>query len=304
VLLERVALWRAGQGTNKTLPALDPDLVAALRHTLADAARDHAFAAEALSLPSEATLADEMAVVDVEAIHAVRDDARAAIAAALATALGETYRELAEPGPYRTDGESIGRRALRNVCLAYLAAGNPGGGARLAKAQFDAQQNMTDVLAALAVLTEIDGPERIGSLDAFYARWNDDPLVIDKWFALQARSSLPGTIAAVRDLTRHPAFTRANPNRLRALVGTFSQANQLHFHHASGAGYEFLADEVLILDPDNPQVAARMVQALGQWRRFDPARQALMKAQLQRIHDQPGLSTNTFEMVSKSLAEG
>ena len=304
VLLERVALWRAGQGTNKTLPALHPDLVAALRHTLADAARDHAFAAEALSLPSEATLADEMAVVDVEAIHAVRDDARAAIAAALATALGETYRELAEPGPYRTDGESIGRRALRNVCLAYLAAGNPGGGARLAKAQFDAQQNMTDVLAALAVLTEIDGPERIGSLDAFYARWNDDPLVIDKWFALQARSSLPGTIAAVRDLTRHPAFTRANPNRLRALVGTFSQANQLHFHHASGAGYEFLADEVLILDPDNPQVAARMVQALGQWRRFDPARQALMKAQLQRIHDQPGLSTNTFEMVSKSLAEG
>lgn len=299
VLLERVALWRAG----KTLPPLDPDLISALRHTLADAARDPAFAAEALLLPSEATLADEMAVVDVEAIHAVREEARAAIAGALATALGETYRTLSDPGPYKTDGEAIGRRALRNACLGYLAAGNPQGGARLAKVQFDAQQNMTDVLAALAVLSDIVCPERQAALEAFYQRWQDDPLVVDKWFALQARSSSPKTIDAVRALTRHPAFTRSNPNRLRALVGTFSLGNQLHFHDASGAGYAFLADEVLTLDPDNPQVAARMVQALGQWRRFDPARQALMKAQLQRIHDRPGLSTNTFEMVSKSLAE-
>jgi aminopeptidase N len=299
VLLERVALWRSG----KTLPPLDDDLVAALRHTLADAARDPAFAAEALTLPSEATLADEMAIVDVEAIHAVRDEARAAIAAAMATTLGETYRNLTDVGPYKIDGVSIGRRALRNVCLAYLAAGNPDGGARLAKAQFDAQQNMTDVLAALSVLTDIDSTERRAALTDFYQRWQDDPLVVDKWFALQARSSLPGTTAAVRALTRHSAFTRANPNRLRALVGTFSQANQLHFHDAAGAGYQFLADEVLTLDPDNPQVAARMVQALGQWRRFDPACQALMKAQLQRIHDRPGLSTNTFEIVSKSLAE-
>ena len=302
VLLDRIALWRAGQGAGTDLPPLDADLIAAMRHTLSDAARDPAFAAEALALPSEATLADEMAVVDVEAIHAVREEARAASAAALASPLGETYRELGDPGPYQTDGESIGRRALRNVCLTYLAAGNPGGGARLAKLQFDAQQNMTDVLAALAVLTEIDSPERIAALDAFYRRWENDPLVIDKWFGLQARSSLPGTIAAVRELTRHPAFTRANPNRLRALVGTFSQANQLHFHDASGAGYAFLADEVLTLDPDNPQVAARMVQALGNWRRFDLTRQALMKTQLQRIHDRKGLSTNTFEMVSKSLA--
>jgi aminopeptidase N len=299
VLLERVAAWRSGQ----TPSPLDADLVAALRHTLADSGRDPAFAAEALLLPSEATLADEMTVVDVEAIHAVREAARAAIAAAMATALGETYRNLTDTGPYRTDGESIGKRALRNVCLGYLAAGNPEGGARLAKAQFDAQQNMTDVLAALSVLTDIDGTERRAALADFYQKWQDDPLVVDKWFALQARASLPGTIAAVRGLTRHSAFNRANPNRLRALVGTFAQGNPLHFHDASGAGYQFLADEVLALDPDNPQVAARMVQPLGQWRRFDPARQALMKAQLQRIHDKPGLSTNTFEMVSKGLAE-
>jgi aminopeptidase N len=299
VLLERVALRRAG----KTLPPLDPDLIAAMRHTLDNSASDPAFAAEALALPSEATLADEMKIIDVEAIHAVREEARTAIAAALSTAIGETYRNLADAGPYHADGESIGKRALRNQCLAYLAAGDAKRGARLAKTQFDAQQNMTDVLAALGVLVDIDGPQRQAALDGFYKRWQDDALVIDKWFALQARSSLPGTIEAVRALTRHPAFTRGNPNRLRALVGTFSQANQLHFHDRSGAGYVFLADEVLTLDPDNPQVAARMVQALGLWRRFDPARQALMKAQLQRIHDRPGLSTNTFEMVSKSLAD-
>jgi aminopeptidase N len=292
-------------GGTPTLPGaipLDVDLVAAMRETLADADADPAFAAEALVLPSEATLADEMAVADPEAIHAARDTARAALAAALAEPFAETYRRLADPGPYRTDRDSIGRRALRNVCLAYLAAGDAAAGARLAKAQFDAQANMTDVLAALAVLTDIDCPERGAALDAFYRRWEADPLVIDKWFALQARSSLPGTIEAVRGLTEHPAFTRANPNRLRALVGTFAQANPLHFHATNGEGYAFLADEVLVLDKANPTTAARLVQPLGQWRRYDAARQGLMRAQLDRILATPGLSPNTYEMVSKSLA--
>ncbi len=207
------------------------------------------------------------------------------------------------------DGDPVarwdaGQRAAIAVLLERVALWRAGQGTSKRLPQFDAQQNMTDVLAALSVLTDIDSTERRAALTAFYQRWQDDLLVVDKWFALQARSALPGTIAAVRGLTRHSAFTRSNPNRLRALVGTFAQGNQLHFHDAGGAGYQFLADEVLPLDPGNPQVAARMVQPLGQWRRFDPARQALMKAQLQRIHDRPGLSTNTFEMVSKSLAEG
>jgi aminopeptidase N len=154
------------------------------------------------------------------------------------------------------------------------------------------------------VLVEIDCPERTAALAAFYAKWRDDLLVIDNWFSLQARSSLPGTMAAVKQLTRHPAFTRGNPNRWRALFSAFANGNRLHFHAASGEGYEFLADEVLAIDPSNPQLAARAVQPLGQWRRFDPVRQALMRGQLQRIHDTKGLSTNTFEMVSKSLAEG
>jgi aminopeptidase N len=299
ILLARVTLRREG----KALPPLDADLIEAARHNLASAARDRAFAAEALLLPGELALADEMTVVDVEAIHAVREEARTAIAAALARELATAYRDLAEPGPYTTDGASIGRRALRNVCLGYLAASDKAKGAQLAKAQFDAQRNMTDVLAALAVLAEIDCPEREAALTAFYDKWQDDPLVIDNWFSLQARSSLPGTIAAVKELTRHSAFTRGNPNRWRALIGAFANGNRLHFHAASGEGYAFLADEVLAIDPSNPQLAARAVQPLGQLRRFDPARQALMKAQLQRIHDTAGLSTNTFEMVSKSLAE-
>jgi aminopeptidase N len=297
VLLDRVQAYPG------SMPPLDADLVAAMRQTLLDADRDPAFAAEALVLPSETILADEMAVVAFEAIHAARESARTALATALMGSLAETYRRLADPGPYRIDGRSIGRRALRNVCLAYLAAGDRASAARLAKAQFDADANMTEILAALAVLVDIDCPERSAALDAFYRRWKGDPLVIDKWFALQARSSLPGAIEAVRNLTAHPDFTRANPNRLRALIGTFAQANPLHFHAASGAGYVFLADEVLLLDKANPTTAARLVQPLGQWRRYDPARQGLMRAALERILAVPGLSPNTYEMVAKSLGD-
>jgi aminopeptidase N len=297
VLLERVA----AQVQGRPMPPLDPDLVAAMRQTLADADRDPAFAAEALLLPSESTLADEMAVVAVDAIHTARETARAAIGQALAGPLADLYRALEDPGPYRIDGRSIGRRALRNACLGYLAAVDSAAGARLAKAQFDAQANMTDVLAALAVLVDIDCPQRPEALAAFYRRWTDDPLVIDKWFALQARSKLPGTIAAVRALATHPAFSRANPNRVRALVGTFSQANPVYFHAAGGEGYDFLATEVLALDAANPTTAARLVQPLGQWRRHDAARQGLMRAALDRILASSGLSPNTYEIVAKSL---
>jgi aminopeptidase N len=307
-----VARWDAGQQAATTIlldriagraaGPLDPDLIAAMRHTLADAGKDPAFAAEALQLPTEATLADAMQTVDVDATHRVREDARAQIAAALAAPLADTYRRLADPGPYRIDGAAIGRRALRNACLGYLTAGGLPEGTRLAKAQFDAQQNMTDVLAALTLLADIDGPERTAALAAFYKRWENDPLVVDKWFGLQARSALPGTVAAVRALASHPAYTRANPNRVRALAGAFSQGNQLHFHAARGDGYAFLADEVMALDGPNPALAARLVQPLGQWRRQDSGRQALMRAALERILATPGLSPNTYEMVSKSLA--
>ena len=209
-----------------------------------------------------------------------------------------------DPGPYKTDGEAIGRRALRNVCLGYLAAGNPERrraarqGAIRRAAEHDRRAGGAGGADRHRLHRAQGGARRISTSAGRTIRWSSTNGSRCRR-ARRCRERSPRCAA----LTRHSAFTRSNPNRLRALVGTFSQANQLHFHDASGAGYRFLADEVLTLDPDNPQVAARMVQALGQWRRFDPARQALMKAQLQRIHDSPGLSTNTFEMVSKSLAD-
>jgi aminopeptidase N len=253
-------------------------------------------------LPSEAFLADQLDVVDVDAIHAAREGARTDLGRAMSMELASAYVALADSGPYRIDGTAIGRRALRNTCLGYLAAADAEKGAALGKAQFDARANMTDVLAALAVLADLDRPERPAALARFFAAWSRDELVIDKWFALQARSSLPETANRVRQLTLHPAFERKNPNRVRALVGAFAQGNQVRFHDASGAGYEFLADEVITLDPVNPTTAARLVQPLGTWRRHDRARQELMRQQLERVLATPNLSKNTYEIVSKSLS--
>ena len=268
--------------------------------TLDGADADPAFAAEALGLPGEAFVADQMATADVDAIHAVRDFLRAGIGRELGAALRERYRTLDDPGPYRIDGASIGRRALRNACLAYLAAGQPDGVA-LAKAQYDANRNMTDVLAALGILAQTDVLGRQEALDDFYRRWRGDDLVLDKWFTIQAVSPRPAALGDVRALYEHRDFDLKNPNRVRALVSAFASANQVRFHDASGEGYRFLADAVIALDPLNAQVAARIVTPLGAWRRQDAARQALMRAELQRILSVPNLSKNTYEQVAKSL---
>ncbi len=292
LLLDMIASIQRGE-----TPVVEPALIQAMGATLDG--DDPAFVAEALALPGEAFLADQMAVVDPDAIHAARDLARRAIAAGLRDRLAALYERLTDKGAYTTDGAAVGRRSLRNMCLAYLSAeGEP---AR-AKAQFDAGGNMTDVLAALSVLSGIECPERTQALASFHAAWRDDPLVLDKWFSLQAISPLPGTMAAVRGLAEHLDFDLRNPNRVRSLVGSFG-FNQVRFHAADGSGYRFLADMIIRLDPANPQIAARMVSPLGQWRRFDAGRQALMKAELGRIVALAGVSKNTFEMASKSLAE-
>jgi aminopeptidase N len=295
LLLTMADAWRR----DGSLP-LDQRLSNALAMTLRDA--DPAFAAQALTLPGEALLADQMAVADVDAIHAAREGARVAIGELLHAELRASYERLSDPGPYHIDGSAIGRRALRNTCLAYLAVSGNAEGIALAKAQFDAGQNMTDLLAALAVLAAIDCPERDAALSAFYRRWRNDDLVLDKWFAIQALSPLADTPAAVRALAQHADFDLRNPNRVRALVASFAAGNQVRFHAASGSGYRFLADIIVALDPMNSQVAARLVPPLGQWRRVEPARQILMKQELQRILEAPGLSKGTFEMASRSIA--
>ncbi len=279
------------------VPASLADQFAAV---LARADEDPALAAEALRLPSEGYLADQMEIADPDLIHAAREAARRSIGSALRSELLAIYERLADPGPYRIDGPSIGRRALRNGALAYLAVTDQSLGMSLAKSQYEARQDMTDVLAALAVLCAIDGPERNAALASFYAAWHQDALVLDKWFATQAASPLPATLGSVQALMQHPDFDLKNPNRVRALIATFS-ANQVRFHDASGAGYRLLAETIIRLDPLNPQVAARLVSPLGLWRRFDAARQALMQQELRRILAAPALSRNVHEMATRSL---
>src|SRR5579859_3324755 len=297
LLLDLVAAYRRGEKL-----AVPEDFLAAAANTLDQTDGDPAFRAEALILPGEAFLADQMTVVDVEAIHAAREFVRGCIGRHLEPALAATYAALDDHGPFRVDGASIGRRALKNVTMAYLAATGKPAAIQRAEAQFSAQRNMTDVLAALRILVDIDGPARETALAAFYARWTGEELVIDNWFQIQAMSSLPGTLDHVKALTRHPAFDLKNPNRARALIGGFSMANPSKFHDASGSGYAFLADQVIALDAINAQMAARMIVPLGTWRRQDEARQALMKQALERVLATEHLSKGTFEMATKSLA--
>jgi aminopeptidase N len=282
-----------------TAPVLDPDLIEIVRSALHH--DDPAFAAEAMTLPGEQRIADEMPLVDVAAIHAARRFVRAGIGAALAPDLLATYQALDADGPYRVNPADMGRRALRNLCLSLLAAADTDDAVALAKAQFDAGNNMTDVLAALQVLNDCDRPERTAALAEFYQRWSGDDLVIDKWFTIQATASLAGAIDRVEALSHHPDFDLRNPNRVRALIGAFAQGNPLHFHDANGRGYAFLVDKILSVDRLNAQIAARLVQALGPWRRHEPGRRALMRTALERILAAPELSRNTFEMASKSL---
>ncbi len=295
LLLDLVAAVRAERP-----PALDEGLVEASAALLAAADADLQFTSEALALPSESFIADQMEVVDPDSIHAARQFLRGELGRHLGPVLRATYDRLAEPGASQIDAAAIGRRALRNACLGYLAAAGAEGVA-LALAQFDAATNMTDSLAALAVLAATEGPGRQAALDAFHARWRSDELVLDKWFAIQAASPRPQTVDDVRSLSRHPDFDMRNPNRVRALVGTFSAANQVRFHDASGDGYRFLADTVIALDPLNGQTASRLAGPLGAWRRQDAGRQALMRAELERILAAGGLSRLTYEKVFKAL---
>jgi aminopeptidase N len=240
-----------------------------------------------------------METVDPDAIHAARDQLRAAIGRALAVELGEAQRAFANGDDLGSEAKGI--RRLKTVALALLAAGNPAMGATRALSQYDNADNMTDRQGALAVLVSLHAPERSQALDDFYGRYRTDSLVLDKWFGLQAAAQRPDTLEQVRMLSGHADFTLANPNRARALVGSFAM-NQWAFHRAGGDGYRFLADMILAIDTLNPQVAARLVPPLGRWRRFAEDRASLMRGELERILKGPGLSKDVYEQVSKSLA--
>ena len=274
-------------------------VIDAVGATLADAALDPAFIAEAVLLPSEPIIGDNMLVVDPEAIAQAREALRADIAVTYLDRWRALYANHAA-AHFEYSPEAKGARRIRNLSLGYLSAAKAADAAAMAFAQFEAADNMTDRLAALGNLANGDAPQREAALVAFYNRYRTNALVLDKWFSTQALSARADTLEAVNALLAHPDFTLNNPNRFRALVGAFS-VNQRWFHRADGAGYVLLADQILALDPINPQTAAKMVPQLGRWRRFDAPRQALMTAQLQRIAGASGVSKDVFEQASKSL---
>jgi aminopeptidase N len=298
LLLQAIAAFQRGEKMT-----FDPAFVTAIGDLLRDESIDKAFAAEALGLPGDDYLADRMAVIDVDAIHAAREVLRRQIAATLKGEFQRVYAANRDSGAYSPAAGPAGRRALKNAALSYLSAlADDDTTLRGAITdQYRTADNMTDRLMALRLLVDIAGPERQAALDDFLARFRNDGLVVDKWLALQAISVLPDTLSRVIALMKHPAFSMRNPNRLRSLIGSFTAANPLRYHAADGSGYAFHADRILELDPVNPQVAARLLAPLGRWKRFDPARQAKMRSALERILAAPKLSRDVYEVASKSL---
>jgi aminopeptidase N len=282
--------------------SLDDRFMNAFSKVLESKMEDKAFQAFALSLPAESYLADFLPIIDPTAIHEARRFVMRSLAAALRQTLLAVYYTNQDTGPYRPDQEAVGRRSLKNICLMYLMELNEPGVRKLCLEQFLTAGNMTDVVAALAALANTDCAERQQALDSFLLKWKDDQLVMDKWLSIQAVSSLPETLSRVKTLTGHPAFNLRNPNKVRALIGAFTQGNSVRFHEPGGEGYVFLADNVLALDPLNPQIAARLVSPFTMWKRYDEQRAQLMRAQLERIRRAPNLSKDVHEIVSKSLA--
>jgi len=293
-ILEQVRARAEGRGMT-----LDMDLVEAFRGILVDREADPALLSEAMMMPDEDYLAEQMEVVDVDGIHAARRFVRKGLAAELQSLFAARYGELDNGREYRKTARAMAERSLRNTCLAYLM--RTGQGESLALTQLERSDNMTDTLAALQGLIFADSEHAAGALSDFEARWSEDALVMDKWFTLQAIKPGAATLATVRKLMRHPAFSIRNPNKVRALVGVFAMLNPTGFHAADGSGYAFHADRVIELDRLNPQVAARMATAFNRWKRYDESRKALMQAQLERIAAAEGLSGDVAEIVSNAL---
>ncbi len=274
-------------------------ITSAMGAVLTDTAIDDLMRGELMALPGETYLAEQMAVVDPGAIHKERQALRQILGQQLADDLDATYQRTSSVS-FSLDAAARGARKIKTQALAYLAAGDEALTAPIAKAQFDGANNMTDRQGALMVLAGMDVPQRADALEDFYTRYAGNELVVDKWFAIQASSIHPDVIAQVKQLAKHPQFTMSNPNRVRSLYMAFA-VNPAHFHAENGAGYGMIADVILELDALNPQTAARFVTPLGRWRRMEPVRSALMRAELERIAAAGNLSRDTHEQVARSL---
>jgi len=295
-----LALTEAAQQADSSL-SVDVALSDSLRASLNDVALDPAFRETVLTLPAETVIAEQMEVIDPQAIHTARRFLRLSLAKDLRKDFSRVYAANQTDGPYSPDAASSGKRALKNLALSYLAELDDADAHTLAQAQYDAANNMTDRMAALAALANSQAPGRAAALAKFYSDFEQEPLVIDKWFSLQAMARTTD-VAAVQTLMKHPAFSIKNPNRARSLIFSFCNGNPSRFHAADGSGYAFWAEQVIALDAINPQVAARLARSLDRWRKYAPALQEKMRAALQQVADTAKLSKDTREVVGKSLA--
>ena len=298
-MAQNAILEQVHQRANGAKMKLDSSLIKAFRGILSDHQADPALLAEAMTLPAEDYLADQMDVVDVDGIHAVRKFIKKGLANELITLFTERYSALNDGQPYQKSATAMARRSLKNICLSYLLETDAG--ESLALAQLEASDNMTDTLAAMQGLVLVGSSLAEKALSEFEAKWQTDALVMDKWFIMQAIKPGKETVNSVRKLMEHPAFSIQNPNKVRALIGVFAMLNPTGFHAADGSGYGFHADRVIELDGLNPQIAARMASAFNRWKRYDEGRKALMMAELQRIASVPGLSGDVSEIVNNAL---
>jgi aminopeptidase N len=296
--------WEAGQILASELmlegARADASYIAAIGDVLTEAEQDPAFAAQMLMPPTENELAARRTPVDPEGLHTARIGLIRAVAAAHGPRLASLYEAMRETRDYSPDAKSAGRRSLRNAALRYLTAADDEAAAGLADAHYRSASSMTDMIAGLAALTRMQSALRDSAFNHFHDRFRADPLVLDKWMSLQAGAPLPGTVAQVTDLMGDPHFDIKNPNRVRALVGAFT-GNHLRFHQADGAGYRLVGQVIRTLDAMNPQVTARLAGAFETWRRYDLARQGLMRAELEAILKLAGISPNLFEVAGKIL---
>ncbi len=309
--------WEAGQRLASTLilgaaaeiaagrtPQWPDSFTAACRRLLqTQGERGAAFVAEALTLPGETTLAEQLEIVDPDALHAARNGLRRYLAEQLEGEFAGLYAALTVKEAYAPNSDQAGRRALRNLCLSYLLELDSDAVRQLAYAQFRDADNMTDQFAALAALANVNAavcPQREQALAEFYARWKDEALVVDKWLQAQSTSRRPETLATVKALTQHPAFDAGNPNKIYALIRAFG-ANLVRFHAADGSGYAFMAERILLLHDKNPQVASRLARSFDRWKKFDAGRQAHARAALEKIRAHPGLVRDVLEVVERAL---
>lgn len=295
-----LALTKAAQQAGSTL-SVDVALSDSLRASLNDQTLDPAFREAVLTLPAETVIAEQMEVIDPQAIHTARRFLRLSLAQDLRKDFSAIYKANQTEGAYSPDAASSGKRALKNLALSYLAELDDAEAHALAQAQYDAANNMTDRMASLAALANSQAPGKAEALARFYSDFEQEPLVIDKWFSLQAMARTTD-VAAVRTLMKHPAFSIKNPNRARSLIFSFCNGNPSRFHAADGSGYAYWAEQVIALDAINPQVAARLARSLDRWRKYAPALQEKMRAALQQVADTAKLSKDTREVVTKSLA--